>query len=71
MILALSRLLYVTAALVARLAGAVSTFFNDIREARAMARRFESLARLPDSELAALGLKREDIARAVFAGTYS
>lgn len=71
MILALTRLLYGAAALIGWLAGSIATFFDDIHEARAMARRFESLARLPDSELAELGLKREDIARAVFTRSYS
>jgi hypothetical protein len=71
MILALSRLLYVVAAFIGWLIGSINTFFDDIHEARIMARRFEMLARLPDSELAELGLKRQDIARAVFTGSYS
>ncbi len=71
MTLALSRLLYAAAALIGWLLGSINTFFNDIHEARAMARRFDALARLPDSELAELGLKREDIARAVFTRSYS
>ena len=40
-------------------------FSNGIEEARAMALRYQTLAALSDPELAARGLKRQDIPRAV------
>ena len=40
-------------------------FSSGIEEARAMALRYQSLAALSDPELAARGLKRQDIPRAV------
>ena len=39
-------------------------FSTGIEEARAMALRYQSLAALSDRELAARGLKRQDIPRA-------
>jgi uncharacterized protein YjiS (DUF1127 family) len=40
-------------------------FSSGIEEARAMALRYQTLAALSDRELAARGLKRQDIPRAV------
>ena len=40
-------------------------FSSGIEEARAMALRYQTLAALSDLELAARGLKRQDIPRAV------
>ena len=40
-------------------------FSNGIEEARAMALRYQTLAALSDPELAARGLKRQDIPRVV------
>lgn len=40
-------------------------FSNGIEEARAMALRYQTLAALSDRELAARGLRRQDIPRAV------
>ena len=40
-------------------------FSSGIEEARAMALRYQTLAALSDPELAARGLKRQDIPRAV------
>jgi hypothetical protein len=50
-----------------RLLGSVSGVLADIGEARAMALLYRDLAALSDRELAARGLKREDIPRAVLA----
>ena len=44
-----------------------SAFLAGIEEARAMALRYDTLAQLSDSELAARGLERPDIPRAVLA----
>jgi hypothetical protein len=62
--LALSHLIHETPIL-NRLAAGVSGFLAGIRDAQAMHRRYETLSRMSDVELAALGLKREDIPRAV------
>jgi hypothetical protein len=48
-----------------------SELFEGIREAQELAGRYDTLARKSDSELARLGLKREDIARAVFTGRHA
>ncbi len=49
------------------LAGGVDRFFARLDTARARAERFQALSRLPDSELADLGLDRTDIAQVVLA----
>jgi len=54
-------------ALLQRLNQRISDFLDGIGEARAMAERFRSLSRMSDEELAAHGLKREDIPQAVLA----
>jgi len=56
-----------TPALFQRVAQSISDFFDGIGEARIMAERFKTLSRMTDSQLAARGLKREDIPRAVLA----
>jgi hypothetical protein len=66
--LALSALLNATPRLLDRLARYVSEFIAGIEEARAMALRYQTLAALSDRELAARGLKRQDIPHAVVAG---
>ena len=66
--LALSALIDATPRLLERLARYVCEFLAGIEEARAMALRYQTLAALSDSELAARGLKRQDIPRAVVAG---
>ena len=66
--LALSALINATPRLLERLARHVSNFLDGIEEARAMALRYQTLASLSDRELAARGLKRQDIPRAVVAG---
>ena len=44
-----------------------SELVDGLREGHALATRYDALARKSDAELARLGLKREDIPRAVFA----
>ena len=53
--------------LFSRLLGYWTEFLTGIEEARAMALLYQDLAALTDRELAASGLKREDIPRAVLA----
>ena len=53
--------------LFSRLLGYWTDFLTGIEEARAMALLYQDLAALTDRELAASGLKREDIPRAVLA----
>jgi hypothetical protein len=48
-----------------RLARYWNEFSSGIEEARAMALRYQTLSALSDPELAARGLKRQDIPRAV------
>jgi hypothetical protein len=50
-----------------RLLGYWTDFLTGIEEARAMALLYQDLSALTDRELAASGLKREDIPRAVLA----
>ena len=56
-----------TPRLLSRLLGYWTDFQTGIEEARAMAILYQDLAALTDRELAASGLKREDIPRAVLA----
>ncbi len=46
----------------------VSDFFDGIGEGLALAARYDRLSSKSDSELARLGLRREDIPQAVLAG---
>lgn len=63
--LVLNHLIRRTPALLQRVSRRISTFLDGIGEARAMAERFKVLSRMTDSQLARLGLKREDIPKAV------
>jgi hypothetical protein len=54
-----------------RVGDVFQAFFAGLQNARLQAHRFETLSRLSDSQLAACGLKREDIPQAVFASTRS
>jgi hypothetical protein len=65
--LALFALIDTTPRLLARLFGYWTELVTGIQEARAMALLYQHLAGLPDRELAARGIKREDIPRAVLA----
>jgi uncharacterized protein YjiS (DUF1127 family) len=48
----------------------VGDVFAGIDEAREMAARYERLSRMSNSELARIGLKREDIPQAVISGRH-
>ena len=65
--LALSALLDTSLRLLGRLVTSWTEFLTGIRQARAMALRYQTLSGLSDRELAARGLRREDIPGAVFA----
>ena len=45
-----------------------SQLVDGLRQGQALAARYDTLARKSDTELARLGLKREDIPRVVFLG---
>jgi hypothetical protein len=66
-VLVLSTLLNSTTRLLLRLFGYWAEILAGIQEARAMALLYQHLAGLTDRELAARGLKRQDIPRAVLA----
>lgn len=51
-----------------RFGAVVSDFVAAVREAREMAVRYEQLSRLSDSDLARIGLTRQEIPRAVSRG---
>jgi len=65
--LALNHVLHRVPAWLIRAADRVLAFLAGLDEARTVAQRFETLARMSDAELAEHGLKREDIPRAAFA----
>jgi len=65
--LVVSALLAGASRLAQRLLHYGAEFLDGIEEARAMALRYRTLAALSDRELAALGLRRADIPRAVLA----
>lgn len=69
--LALSHLVHETPAVLQRIGNGFRALFEGIQDARTLSHRFETLSRLTDAELAARGLKREDIPRAVFASVRS
>ena len=65
--LALSTMLHTTPRLLNRMFGYWADFVTGIDEARAMAQHYETLSGMSDRELAARGLERQDIPRAVLA----
>jgi hypothetical protein len=65
--LALSALIRTVSGLLGRLSVHCAEFLAGIEEARAMALAYQNLANLLDRELAARGLTRADIPRAVLA----
>jgi hypothetical protein len=65
--LALSALIRTASGLLGRLSVYCAQFLAGIEEARAMALAYQNLANLSDRELAARGLTRADIPRAVLA----
>ena len=65
--LALSALINSTPRLLTGMLDYWNEFLDGIEQARAMAGLYRNLARMSDRELAARGLKRQDIPRAVLA----
>ena len=65
--LAINHLLRRTPAVLYRMGERITEFLDGIGEARAMAERFKSLSRMSNDQLAARGLKREDIPKAILA----
>jgi hypothetical protein len=69
--IALSHLVQETPAVLHRVGHAFRALFDGIQDARTLSHRFETLSRMSDADLAARGLKREDIPQAVFASIRS
>ena len=63
--IALSQLVHQAPAFFQRISQRISAFFDGIEEAHLMATRYKALAQMTDAQLAARGLKREDIPQAV------
>jgi hypothetical protein len=63
--IALAQLVDWVPAFLSRLGHGFSDFLKGIDEARVMAHRFKELSQMSDGQLAARGLKREDIPQAV------
>jgi hypothetical protein len=63
--IALSRLLHRTPAFLERIGQRFTAFMEGIEEARQLAQRFKVLSQLTDAQLAARGLRREEIPQAV------
>ena len=63
--IALSQLVHQAPAFLQRLSQHISDFFDGVQEARAMAHRYQTLSQMTDAQLAARGLKREQIPQAV------
>ena len=63
--IALSQLVHQAPAFLGRLNHRITAFFDGIEEARLMAQRYKTLSQMTDTQLAARGLKREDIPQAV------
>lgn len=65
---ALTLALKAPAARFAAFGNAIADFFAGISEGQEMARRYEEYSRMSDAGLAARGLTREDLARAIIHG---
>jgi hypothetical protein len=63
--IALAQLVQNTPAFLQRLGRSVSGLFAGIDEARVLAHRYKTLSQMTDAQLAARGLKREEIPQAV------
>ena len=63
--IALSQTVHRTSAFLQRLGRRFSALIEGIGEARQLANRFKALSQLTDAQLAARGLKRENIPQAV------
>jgi hypothetical protein len=63
--IALSQLVHQVPSFLQRIAARFSDLIAGIEEARVLAYRFKTLSQMTDAQLAARGLKREDIPQAV------
>jgi hypothetical protein len=63
--IALSQLVHRAPAFLQRISQRISAFFDGVEEAHEMAQRYKALSQMTDAQLAARGLKREDIPQAV------
>ena len=63
--IALAQLIHGAPAFLQRFGQRFSDFFDGIENARHMARRFKALSQMTDAQLAARGIKREEIPQAV------
>ena len=63
--IALSQLVHEAPAFLQRISQRIAAFFEGIEEARQLAHRYRVLSQMTDAQLAARGLKREEIPQAV------
>ena len=63
--IALSHLVHQAPAFFQRISAKIAAFFEGIEEAHLMATRYKLLSEMSDGQLAARGLRREDIPQAV------
>jgi hypothetical protein len=63
--IALSQLVHRAPAFLQRMSERIGAFFDGIEEAQLMAQRYKALSQMSDAQLAARGLKREEIPQAV------
>ena len=63
--IALSQLVHQAPAFFQRIAAKFAAFFDGIEEAHLMAERYKRLSAMSDAQLAARGIRREDIPQAV------
>jgi uncharacterized protein YjiS (DUF1127 family) len=68
--IALSQLIHRVPAVFHRVAERVAAVLDGIGEARTLAGRYQSLARMSDEELARRGLKRHEIPQVVLGGRF-
>jgi hypothetical protein len=66
--IALSQLVHQAPAFLQRISQRIAAFFEGIEEAHQLAQRYKTLSQMTDTQLAARGLKREDIPQAVLDG---
>jgi hypothetical protein len=63
--IALSQLIHRAPAFLSRIFQHITAFLDGIEEARLMAQRFKTLSQMTNAQLAARGLRRENIPQAV------
>ena len=63
--IAISQLVHQAPDLLRRISQRISAFFEGIGEAHLMAQRYRTLSQMTDAQLAARGLRRENIPQAV------